>query len=310
MPTVRIATRKSPLALWQAEHVKALLLAREPGLAVALVKLSTKGDKILDSPLAKIGGKGLFVKEIEDALLDGRADLAVHSLKDVPAEVPAGLVLASHPPREDPRDAFVSSRHARLAEVPNGARLGTASLRRACQIKAERPDIDIVSIRGNVQTRIRRIRDELDGGVLAYAGLKRLGLADQAAEVIEPEAMLPAVGQGVLAIETRAADAAMRGRAEALGDRDAVDAVTAERAFLARIGGGCQVPLAAHATLEGDRMTVRALVGWPDGHEVLRAQRQGSRRDAARMGLDLAEELLGRGADRILASLQPDGQGA
>jgi hydroxymethylbilane synthase len=300
---IRIGTRRSPLALWQARHVGALLQRREPGLQVELVEIVTRGDKILDSPLAKVGGKGLFVKEIEERLLSGGVDLAVHSLKDMPAELPPGLVLASVPGREDPRDAFVSSRHRRLEDLPPGARVGTSSLRRACQLKAWRADLEIVPIRGNVQTRLRRIDEELDAGVLAAAGLKRLGLAERIGELLEPERMLPAVGQGALAIEARDGDAETLARVGALEDPATRLAVGCERAFLARLGGGCQVPIAAHARVDGGRIALRALVGHPDGSRTVAFD--GSD-DCARLeqaealGLRAAEDVLARGARAIL----------
>ncbi len=308
MSLVRIATRRSPLARWQADHVAGLLKGREPGLQVELVEIVTKGDRILDSPLSAVGGKGLFVKEVEEAVLERRADLAVHSLKDVPAEAPAGLVLASFPKREDPRDAFVSARVSRLADLPTKARVGTSSLRRACQLRAMRPDIEIVSIRGNVHTRVRKIRGELDAGILAAAGLVRLGLSSEICEYIAPDVMLPAVGQGILGLEIRTDDSETRARVEALSDSASADAARAERAFLGRLGGGCQVPIAAHARIEGDAIWLRGLVGWPDGHAVFRGERRAPRRAAADAGRALAEELLGRGADRILASLEAAAQ--
>lgn len=303
MPRLRIATRRSPLARWQAEHVGDLLRARDPSLSIELIEIVTRGDKILDSPLSSIGGKGLFVKEIEESLLDGRADLAVHSLKDVPAQTPPGLVLAAFPPREDPRDAFVSARSRSLGALPQGGRVGTASTRRGCQLKAMRPDLEVVAIRGNVQTRVRTVHAEFDGGVLALAGLKRLGLASEAREVLEPEVMLPAVGQGALAVQVRADDEAIRARVRTIDDRDTADAVAAERSFLARLGGGCQVPIAAYATVSADGLRLRGLVGWPDGHGVVRGERIGPRTSAADLGRGLAEALLGDGAEAILAAL-------
>jgi hydroxymethylbilane synthase len=300
---LRIATRRSPLAKWQAEHVAQLLKGKEEHIEVQFVEVVTQGDRILDSPLAAVGGKGLFVKEVEEALLDGRADLAVHSLKDVPAEIPAGLMLAAYPRREDPRDALVSARVNRLADLPQAASVGTSSLRRACQLLAARPDVKIISIRGNVQTRVQKIKDGLAGGILAAAGLKRLGLESEIKEILDPTAMMPAAGQGILGLEIRADDASTRARVEALSDPDAWDAGTAERAFLGRLGGGCQVPVAAHATIASDVMTLVALVGWPDGHALVRGERRGSRATAAQIGKALAEELLDRGAGEMLKSI-------
>jgi hydroxymethylbilane synthase len=300
---LRIGTRKSPLALWQARHVAALLRSREPGLEVELVQVVTKGDKILDSPLAKVGGKGLFVKEIEEQLLAGTVDLAVHSLKDMPADLPKGLVLAAVPVREDPRDALVTSKHRHLDDLPQGARVGTSSLRRACQLKHWRKDVEIVSIRGNVQTRLRKIEGELDAGVLAAAGLKRLDLASRIAELIAPERILPAVGQGVLALEAREGDPRVLPRLAALEDAPTRVAVTAERAFLQRLGGGCQVPIAAYATVDGDAIDFRGMVGHPDGSRVVEfAQRCrfASLAEVAALGVRGAEDVLARGAQAIL----------
>jgi hydroxymethylbilane synthase len=303
---LRIGTRRSPLALWQAHHVSALLRQREVGLEVELVEIVTRGDKILDSPLAKVGGKGLFVKELEEQLLSGAVDLAVHSLKDMPAQLPQGLILAAVPPREDPRDAFVSSKHRGLEDLPRGARVGTSSLRRACQLKHWRRDLEIVSIRGNVQTRLRKIDTELDGGILAAAGLKRLGLADRIAEVVAPERILPAVGQGVLAIEARGADRDVLSRLVALEDAPTRVAVTAERAFLERLGGGCQVPIAAYARVEGDEVDLRGLVGHPDGSAVVEFAerlRFTSLDEVASLGRRGAQQVLARGAQAILSEV-------
>ncbi len=307
---LRIGTRRSALALWQANHVAALLKAREPALEVELVEIVTRGDKILDSPLAKVGGKGLFVKEIEEQLLGGEVDLAVHSLKDMPAELPEGLVLGSIPEREDPRDAFVSARFKRLEELPRGARLGTSSLRRAAQLKAWRQDLEIVSIRGNVQTRIRKIDEELDGGILAAAGLKRLGLEARIAELLGPERMLPAVGQGALALEIRAGDRNVQPRVEALEDRSTRIAVACERAFLRRLGGGCQVPIAAYATVDGNRLAFRGLVGEPDGTRTLTYADTidfGSVEDVERLGTEAAERIIAQGGAELLARVYSPG---
>ncbi len=303
MKALRIATRKSPLALWQAHHVKGLLTAQRPGLEVSLVELSTEGDRFLSAPLSEVGGKGLFVKEIEQALLDGRADLAVHSLKDMTSDLPDTLVLACVPPREDPRDAFVSPAGLKLAEVPQGSSIGTSSLRRTCQLLEKRPDLKTVSLRGNVQTRLKKTREQgLAGSVLALAGLKRLGLEGQVTEALSPEVSLPAVGQGVLAIECRRADAELLELLARLEDATTRHAVTAERAFLAMLEGGCTVPLAGYATLEGDTLRVRGLVGRPDGAKVVRGERRGPVADAEKLGRELAADILARGGREILAA--------
>lgn len=300
---LRIGTRRSPLALWQARHVAARLQERESGLAIELVEIMTRGDKLLDTPLAKVGGKGLFVKEIEEQLLTGVVDVAVHSLKDMPALLPDGLTLAAVPAREDPRDAFVSAWHRRLEELPAGARIGTSSLRRACQLKHWRRDLEIVPIRGNVQTRLRKIDAELDGGVLATAGLKRLDLDGRIAEVVSPERLLPAVGQGVLGIEARAGDRDVLPRLQALEDRATRLAITAERAFLHRLGGGCQVPIAAYAQVRGERIDFRGRVGHPDGAcvvEYAETLEVASLAEAEALGMRGAEAVLDRGARAIL----------
>jgi hydroxymethylbilane synthase len=305
---VRIATRKSPLALWQANHVAALWREGFPGTEVRLVEMSTAGDR-LEVPLQGSGGKGLFVKELEQALLQDRADLAVHSLKDVTSAFPAGLCLAAVPEREDARDAWVSPGGQRLLELPSGARVGTASLRRACLLKAVRPDLEVVPLRGNVETRLRKVEElGLAGTVLAVAGLSRLGLAHRITEVLSVELSLPAVGQGALALEARSSDALVRERALSLEHRATRLAVDAERAFLLRLEGGCTLPLGAHAVLEGDQVWLRGFVGSPDGSELVRGERRGPAQKAARVGEALAEELLGRGADRLLASLAPEGR--
>ncbi|HZJ52924.1 MAG TPA: hydroxymethylbilane synthase [Myxococcaceae bacterium] len=297
---LRIATRKSPLALWQAHHVAGQLRARSPGIEVTLVELSTEGDRMLDGPLSRIGGKGLFVKEIEAALLDGRADLAVHSLKDVTSSFPPGLVLAAVPEREDPRDAWVSPGGLRFADIPRGGRVGTSSLRRACQLRALRPDLEVVSLRGNVGTRLRKTEEQgLSGSILALAGLRRLGLEQRVTELLPPEVMLPAVGQGALALEC-AEGSAHRPLLASLEHRPTRVPIDAERAFLEKLEGGCTVPLAAHAILEGDQLWVRGLVGAPDGSEVVRAELRGPAARARALGKELAEELLRRGARALL----------
>ncbi len=302
MTKIRIATRNSPLALWQAHHVSDRLRAAHPGLLVELVEMSTAGDRFLQSPLSQIGGKGLFVKEIEQALIDGRADLAVHSLKDMTSQMPEGLMLAAVPEREDPRDVFAGAHPgSMLAQLPRGAKVGTSSLRRSCQLLEKRPDLEVVSVRGNVQTRLRKIEElGLSGVLLALAGLKRLGLDGRITEVLEPEVSLPAVGQGVLALQCREADARMRGLLSPLDHADTRVAVAAERAFMARLEGGCSVPLAGYATLSGGQVRLRGLIGRPDGTKVVRGERTGPLAEAATLGRELAEALLVEGGEEIL----------
>ncbi len=298
--TIRIATRKSPLAKWQAHHVADLLRALEPGLQVELHELMTRGDKILEVPLAQVGGKGLFVKEIEDALLAGDAQIAVHSMKDLPAIVAPGLVVAAIPVREDPRDALCSPRWKTLDRLPPGARVGTSSLRRSAQLKAVRPDLHMEVVRGNVQTRLDKASRGLDAVVLAYAGLRRLGLAQHATQVFSPEEMLPAVAQGALALEARADDQATLARLARLDDVETRYRVEAERGFLARIEGGCQVPIAGHATVANGQVHLRALVASVDGTRIIRGERRGPVEEARALGDALAVELLGHGAGEIL----------
>ena len=301
---VRIATRKSPLALWQAEHVRDALLAAHPGLQIELLKMTTQGDKILDSPLAKIGGKGLFVKELEQALLEGRADIAVHSMKDVPAEFPAGLHLAAILAREDERDAFVSNTHATLESLPHGARVGTSSLRRQCQLSARRPDLQILTLRGNVNTRLAKLdAGEYDAIILASAGLLRLNMADRITQYIDPDISLPAVGQGAIGIECRENDACIHALLAVLNDKPTAIRITAERAMNRRLEGGCQVPIAGHAVLNGNNLTLRGLVGSPDGREMVRGEVSGPQHDAEALGIALAEDLLARGAAAILKAV-------
>jgi hydroxymethylbilane synthase len=301
---ITIATRRSALAKWQANHVADLLRAKEPALEVRLRELVTKGDKILDVALARVGGKGLFVKEIEDALLVGDAEIAVHSMKDLPADLAKGLVIGAVPAREDPRDALCAPRHRTLAALPRGAKVGTSSLRRAAQLKALRPDLQIEMVRGNVETRLRKASEGLDAVVLAYAGLRRLGLADRATEVFEPEAMLPAVAQGALALEARGADRETLDRLAPLDHPETRVRVEAERGLLRRLEGGCQVPIAAHATVEAGRITLRALVASLDGSRLVRGERSAPASEARALGEALGEELLGRGAAEILKDLE------
>lgn len=304
MKIIKIATRQSPLALWQAEHIKSRLMALYPKMQVELVTFVTQGDKILDTPLAKIGGKGLFVKELEMALLDGRADLAVHSMKDVPMELPEGLILPVICEREDPTDAFVSNHFAQLMDLPQGARLGTSSLRRRCQLQALRPDLQIIDLRGNVGTRLSKLdAGEYDAIILASAGLKRLGLHERIKSSIDPALSLPAVGQGALGLECRAGDTQVLELISVLR-HDATDVcVRAERAFNQRLMGGCQVPIAGFATLVGDTLHLEGRVGSVDGRELLKDQIHGAAADAAVLGVQLAEQLLAQGAGRLLAAL-------
>ncbi|MBI3773353.1 MAG: hydroxymethylbilane synthase [Gammaproteobacteria bacterium] len=301
---IRIATRKSPLALWQAEYVRDRLLALHPGLKVELLGMTTQGDKILDSPLAKIGGKGLFVKELEQGMLEGRADIAVHSMKDVPVEFPEGLHLAVVCEREDPRDAFVSTRFAKLTDLPQGAKVGTSSLRRQCQLRALRPDLQLLDLRGNVNSRLVKLdRGDYDAIILAAAGLIRLGFQDQITTFLEPEVSLPAIGQGVVGIECRRDDPRVNKLIAPLNDPDTWTRVQAERAMNEKLQGGCQVPIAGHATLQGDQLYLRGLVGRPDGREMVRGEIRGPAAKAAQLGVTLAEDLLSRGARVILDEL-------
>ncbi|BBL76943.1 hydroxymethylbilane synthase [Methylomagnum ishizawai] len=301
---IRIATRKSPLALWQAEHVATRLKAAHPGLEIELVKLVTRGDKILDAPLAKVGGKGLFVKELEQGIFEGTADLAVHSMKDVPAELPEGLHLAAILEREDPRDAFVSLCHASLAALPSEARIGTSSLRRQCQLKLLLPHCRTEVLRGNVETRLAKLESEgYDAIILAAAGLKRLGLAGRITEFLEPETSLPAVGQGAIGIECRRDDARINALLSVLHHPATAIRVAAERAFNTRLNGGCQVPIAGYAELSGDDLRLRGLVGDPEGGAVVRGEIAGNSAAAEQLGIALADDLLARGADRILRDL-------
>lgn len=308
MTRLRIATRGSELALVQARHI-ASRIEKELGFESELVVLSTTGDRVLDRPLAKIGGKGLFIKEIEEALLDGRADLAVHSAKDVPARIAPGCRLAGYPERVDPRDALVArERGARLESLPPGARVGTGSTRRVALLRRQRPDLEIVPLRGNVPTRIGKIeRDGLDAVILACAGMDRLGLADRIDERISPDAMLPAVGQGLLALETRAEDEWLE-RLGALEDPAVAARGRAERAFQVRLGGDCSVPLAGFAELEGERaLRFRGLVTSVDGRELARAERSGSRASPEALGASVAEAVLAAGGEAILEGLAQPG---
>lgn len=299
--TLRIATRKSLLALWQAEHIKARLEALHQHLTVELVPMSTKGDIILDTPLAKIGGKGLFVKELEVAMLEERADLAVHSMKDLPVEFPPGLELFGICEREDPRDAFVSNQYHTLDELPEGAIVGTCSLRRKCQILARYPHVQIRDLRGNVQTRLGKLDDgQFDAIILAASGLIRLDLGERIRQRLPAEICLPANGQGVLGIECRTDDTATKALLAPLTCPDTSSCVLAERAMNRRLQGGCQVPIGAYAELHGDQLHLRGLVGRPDGSEIIEGDIKGHRDDAEALGTELAEYLLTRGAGTIL----------
>jgi len=303
--SLRIASRQSPLAMWQAEHVKARLQSLHPGLEVEIVGFTTKGDKFLDAPLAKIGGKGLFVKELEAAMLAGEADLAVHSMKDVPMELPEGLELVVICEREDPRDAFVSSRYAHPDELPPGAVLGTSSLRRQCQLRERYPQLTIRNLRGNVNTRLAKLdAGEFDAIILASAGLLRLGMAERIRLSMPDTLSLPAGGQGAIGIECRRDDVELRTLLAPLHHMPTATCVTAERAMNRRLEGGCQVPIACFARLEEDgQLYLRGLVGSVDGAVMLRAESRGHPSEAEAMGVAMAEELLARGADRILAEV-------
>ncbi|PCJ47693.1 MAG: hydroxymethylbilane synthase [Gammaproteobacteria bacterium] len=300
-----IATRKSPLALWQANFVKQALeeifRGTEQELKVELLPLSTKGDRILDTPLAKVGGKGLFVKELEVAILEGRADIAVHSMKDVPMELPEGLELKVIAQREDPRDAFVSNHYTSIEKLPEGATVGTSSLRRQCQLKARRSDLVIKDLRGNVGSRLAKLDNgDYDAIILASAGLIRLELADRIASYIQPEVMLPAAGQGAVGIECRNNDTITQNIIAVLNDRETQIRVAAERAMNSHLQGGCQVPIGAFAEISGNHIILRGLVGALDGSVLLEDEVTGSIKDAEAIGIELAKKLLAQGADKIL----------
>jgi len=308
MNVIRIATRKSALALWQAEYVKAELEKHHPDLEVVLVPMTSRGDKILDVPLAKVGGKGLFVKELEQAMLDGDADIAVHSMKDVPMAFPDGLGLAVICEREDPRDAFVSNRYQSMDQLPSGAVVGTSSLRRQSQILAARPDLEIAFLRGNVNTRLAKLdAGEFDAIILAAAGLKRLGFDDRIASYISPEDILPAGGQGAVGIEYRVDDTSTAALLAPLHHLESASRVLAERAMNKRLEGGCQVPIGCYAELEDGTIRLRGLVADPDGSESIFDEITGDVSDAEALGLTLAERLLAAGADRILAAVYNKG---
>lgn len=304
MKTLKIATRQSPLALWQAEYIRARLQELHPDLTVELVKFVTQGDKILDTPLAKIGGKGLFVKELEAALLDGRADLAVHSMKDVPMALPEGLTLAVICEREDPLDAFVSNQFEKFADLPQGAKVGTSSLRRKSQILKQRPDLQIIDLRGNVGTRLGKLDDgQYDAIILASAGLKRLGLSERIRHCLTPDISLPAVGQGALGLECRAADNEVLALIQPLLHEETDVCVRAERAFNAYLEGGCQVPIAGYATLQNGQIHIEGRVGSADGQTLLRAELTDEASNAQQLGENLARNLLDQGAGELLKAL-------
>jgi len=303
---IRIATRKSPLALWQAHYVRDELLKHYPALQVELLPMSTRGDKILDSPLAKVGGKGLFVKELEEALLRDEADLAVHSMKDVPVEFPSGLCLATICPREDPRDAFVSNHFASIEALPNGARVGTSSLRRQCQLRARRPDLQVLDLRGNVNSRLAKLDGgEYDAILLAAAGLKRLGLEQRITSLITCSDSLPANGQGAVGIECRSDDVELLSLLASLEDHTTRQRVLAERAMNRHLQGGCQVPIGAYAEIEGEELWLRGLVGAIDGQRIIRAEIRGPASQAEELGETLATRLIALGADKLLAEIYP-----
>lgn len=304
---VRIATRNSPLAVWQAEFVKAELMALHSDIEVELIGMKTQGDIILDTPLAKVGGKGLFVKELEQGMLDGRADIAVHSMKDVPVEFPEGLHLPVICEREDPHDAFVSNHYDSIDDLPHGAKLGTSSLRRECQARTRRPDLEVLPLRGNVNTRLRKLDEgQFDAIILAMAGLKRLGFDERIRSAMTPEQSLPAIGQGALGIETRIDDEEMNALIAPLHDPQTAITVSAERALNRRLAGGCQVPIAGYAMLDGDEVWLRGLVGSPDGTNTLFAELRGPASQAEAIGTEVAEKLLAQGADKILADVYGD----
>lgn len=301
---IRIATRRSPLALWQAEHVARRLEGLFPDIQTELVKMVTKGDKILDAPLAKVGGKGLFVKELEQGMLNDEADIAVHSMKDVPVDFPAGLHLAAILDREDPTDAFVSNHYTSLEQLPKTAKIGTSSLRRQCQIKELFPDAEILSLRGNVNTRLSKLDvGDYDAIILASAGLIRLGMQARITQRLETSTSLPAIGQGAIGIECRENDSEMNELLKALHDEETACRISAERAMNARLNGGCQVPIAGFAELSGDKLIIRGLVGAPDGSLLYRAKQEGNKEEAIALGTAVADDLLAQGADKILQNL-------
>lgn len=301
---IRIATRTSPLALWQAEHVAARLQALHSDLQVELVGMTTRGDKILDSPLSRIGGKGLFVKELEVGMLEGSADIAVHSMKDVPMEFPDGLQLAVIMEREDPRDAFVSNKYASLDDLPAGAVIGTCSLRRQMQLLARYPHLQTKDLRGNINTRLAKLdKGDYDAIILAAAGLIRMQFAERITSYLSPEQSLPAVGQGAIGIECRLNDARIENLLTPLIHAETLIRVRAERAMNQRLHGGCQVPIAGFAELEGEKLRMRGLLGYPDGSALFRAEAVGNPSEPEALGIAIADSLLAQGGDKILSAL-------
>jgi hydroxymethylbilane synthase len=301
MTTLHIATRKSPLAMWQAEFVKAQLLAQHQNLTIELIGMSTQGDVLLDVPLAKIGGKGLFIKELEEQMLAGNAQLAVHSMKDLPAFLPEGFAIGAVLARHNPLDAFVSNAYDNLDALPLGAIVGTSSLRRKSQLLAVRPDLQLHDLRGNIHTRMRKLDEgQFDAIILAAAGLERMDMPERIRSLIPAEVSLPAVAQGALAIEVLAADTQTQGYVDFFNDADTLACITAERAMNAALEGGCQVPIGSFALLENGQLWLRGLVASLDGTHIIKGERRGAVSDAAAMGQDLAQELLSRGAKQIL----------
>jgi hydroxymethylbilane synthase len=301
---LRIATRQSRLALWQAQHVAAQLRAAHPGLAVELVPMTTQGDRVVDRPLSQVGGKGLFIKELEIAIAEGRADIAVHSMKDVPSDMPPGMTLAAMLSRADPHDAFVSVRYQNFSMLPEGARVGTSSPRRQCQLKYARPDLQLLTLRGNVETRLRKLEEQYDAIVLAAAGLIRLGLEDRITHRFDLEQFVPAVGQGVIGIECREDDARSIELVRALNDELAWQCCEAERAFALRLQGSCQSPIAAHAQVSAGQVQLRGVIGSPDGREIYRGVHSGAAADRQSVGIALADRLLDAGARPLLEKLR------
>ena len=308
---IRIATRRSKLAMWQAEHVQSLLRSAHPDLPVELVPMSTQGDRVLDRALAEVGGKGLFVKELEVAMQEGRADIAVHSMKDVPSELPPGFSIVAVLPRANPLDAFISRKYAKFTDLPQGARVGTSSPRRQAQLRQARPDLRLELLRGNVDTRLRRLDEgELDAILLACAGLERLGIAHHVTEQLPLALSLPAVGQGVIGIECRSDDARSRGVLAALHHEESFTRLIAERSFAATLGGSCHSPIAAHASLAGGTLTVHGFIGAPDGSETYRDELSGPATQAETLGRELARRMQAAGAEPLLERLRQEAAAA
>ncbi|MCF8067326.1 MAG: hydroxymethylbilane synthase [Desulfobacterales bacterium] len=307
--TIKIGTRGSKLALWQANWVKSALEEKNPSITIEIIIIKTKGDKILDVPLAKVGGKGLFVKEIEEALLDGRIDLAVHSMKDMPAEIPEGLCIGAVPEREMPHDVLISKNGLKLSDLPEGAIIGTSSLRRAAQLRHARPDLEIRTLRGNIETRLNKVKTgDMAATILAAAGVRRMNYTDKITEYIDEKVMLPAVGQGALCIETRENDTVVGPIVDKLDHAETHTVVTAERAFLHRLEGSCQVPVAAHGKLYNNELSLCGLVANVDGSNMIRETITGSPENAETMGVKLANILLSMGARKILDNLKENAQ--